>query len=246
MTTRIVWRYRRKRHTPSAAKSRKQDQSITVDSQAAGGQHSHGPEELKQAKVQFAEEEEAQTKLQFQEEEEAQTKVQFQEEEEEEMQTRVQFQEEEEEAAQAKTQREPVPARSCRLIRSVARSGFKGSPGSLPFARRIQNSFGRYNISGVKAFSDLSAKKANLRLGSLAYASREKVAFRGYPDLQTAAHEAAHIIQQRKGVQLKDGAGRKGDAYERHADEVADRVTRGKSAESLLGKIPHHDKASKG
>jgi hypothetical protein len=194
-----------------------------------------------QAKVQFAEEEEAQPKVQFAEEEEAQPKVQLAEEEE--AQAKTQFQEEEEEEIQAKS--EPVPVRSRRLIRSVVQGGFHGSPGSLPFGQRIQASFGHHDVSGVKAFGDVSAKKANLILGSMAYASREKVAFRGYPDLHTAAHEAAHIIQQRQGVQLKGGVGRKGDSYEQHADAVADRVVQGKSVESLLARSPGHDKGEK-
>ena len=220
-------------------------------------------EEEAQTRLQFQEEEEAQTKLQFQEEEEAQPRVQLQEEEEEAQakvqlqeeeeaaQTKVQLQEEEEGTAQALVQRqeeeetqpkpEPVAGRSARLIRTVARSGFRGSSGSYPFRQRIQTAFGRHDISRVRVFNDAAARQANRRLGSLAYASREKVAFRGYPDLHTAAHEAAHIIQQRRGVRLKDGAGRKGDAYERHADAVADRVVRGKKVESLLNRTPTSD-----
>jgi hypothetical protein len=42
------------------------------------------------------------------------------------------------------------------------------------------------------------------------------------------------VVQQRAGVQLKGGVGEVGDRYERHADDVADRVVQGKSAESLL------------
>lgn len=53
-------------------------------------------------------------------------------------------------------------------------------------------------------------------------------------DLHTVAHEAAHVVQQRGGVQLKGGVGAAGDAYERHADAVADRVVAGESAEDLL------------
>src|SRR5690606_1204317 len=44
----------------------------------------------------------------------------------------------------------------------------------------------------------------------------------------------AHVIQQRAGVQLSGDVGQEGDAYERHADEVADAVVRGESAEVLL------------
>ena len=53
-------------------------------------------------------------------------------------------------------------------------------------------------------------------------------------DLHIAAHEAAHVVQQRGGVQLKGGVGEVGDAYEQHADQVADAVVQGKSAEALL------------
>jgi hypothetical protein len=45
-------------------------------------------------------------------------------------------------------------------------------------------------------------------------------------DLHTVAHEEAHVVQQRSGVQLKGGVGEVGDAYEQQADEVADRVVR--------------------
>lgn len=265
MAPRIVWRYRRKRHSPSAAASRRQERGFgTVEPQATGDRQVIRPEQARRqnrrrldregppAAVQFQEEEETQAKFQFQEEEEAaQGKVQFQEEEEaaqpklqfqeeeEEAQAKFQFQEEEEEEAQPKS--EPIAKRSGRLIRSVARAGFKGHPGSYPFQRRIQAAFGRHNISYVSAFNDAAAMRANRKLGTLAYASREKVAFRGYPDLHTAAHEAAHIIQQRKGVRLTDGTGKKGDAYERNADAVAGRVVRGKSAEALLNRKPVSD-----
>src|ERR1043165_5661679 len=60
------------------------------------------------------------------------------------------------------------------------------------------------------------------------------VAFREAPDLHTAAHEAAHVVQQRAGVQVTDGVGATGDAYEQNADAVADAVVAGGSAEGLL------------
>lgn len=62
------------------------------------------------------------------------------------------------------------------------------------------------------------------------------IAFRQAPDLHTAAHEAAHVLQQRAGVHLKGGVGEDGDDYEKHADAVADRVVAGRSAEDLLSK----------
>jgi hypothetical protein len=60
------------------------------------------------------------------------------------------------------------------------------------------------------------------------------VAFARAPDLHTAAHEAAHVVQQRGGVQLAGGVGREGDVFEQHADRVADLVVQGRSAESTL------------
>ncbi|HZJ68368.1 MAG TPA: hypothetical protein VFD36_32930, partial [Kofleriaceae bacterium] len=67
------------------------------------------------------------------------------------------------------------------------------------------------------------------------YATGSTVAFASpSPSLHTAAHEAAHVVQQRGGVQLAGGVGQAGDAYERHADAVADRVVAGASAEDLL------------
>ena len=53
--------------------------------------------------------------------------------------------------------------------------------------------------------------------------------------MHTAAHEAAHVVQQRGGVQLKGGIdGGASAPYERHADAVADAVVAGRSAEGLL------------
>src|SRR6185295_18756758 len=75
---------------------------------------------------------------------------------------------------------------------------------------------------------------ATASLGAHGYATGNSVAFAGTPDLHTAAHEAAHVVQQRAGVHLKNGLGEVGDVHERHADAVADKVMRGESAESLL------------
>jgi hypothetical protein len=63
------------------------------------------------------------------------------------------------------------------------------------------------------------------------------VAFGSAPDVHTAAHEAAHVVQQRGGVQLKAGIDQPGDSYERHADAVADAVVAGRSAAPLLDQV---------
>jgi hypothetical protein len=116
----------------------------------------------------------------------------------------------------------------------VAGSGVAGSGGELPHRPTIQQLFGRHDVSGVKAHVGGEAATASRAIGAEAYATGNHVAFAGAPSLHTAAHEAAHVVQQRAGVQLKGGVGESGDPYERHADAVADRVVAGQSAEALL------------
>lgn len=73
--------------------------------------------------------------------------------------------------------------------------------------------------------------------GAEAYTAGDRVAFRGSPDLHTAAHEAAHVVQQRGGIAAKGGLGQPGDPYEQHADRVADMVVAGRSAEGELSRM---------
>jgi calpain family cysteine protease/uncharacterized protein DUF4157 len=116
----------------------------------------------------------------------------------------------------------------------TAAEGLTGAAQALPHREQIQRAFGHHDVDDVRAFVGGAAASASDRLGAEAYATGDAVAFRDSPDLHTAAHEAAHVVQQRGGVQLKDKLGRAGDAYEAHADAVADAVTGGRSAEGLL------------
>lgn len=120
-------------------------------------------------------------------------------------------------------------------VHAAAAHGTAGSGGSLPHAGVIQKAFGRHDVSAVHAHVGGAAKRASQAMGAEAYASGNDVAFAEAPSLHTAAHEAAHVVQQRAGVQLAGGVGQTGDAYERNADQVADAVVAGKSAEALLG-----------
>jgi hypothetical protein len=123
-------------------------------------------------------------------------------------------------------------------VQAAAAEGVSGSGGSLPHADRIQRSFGGYDISNVQAHTDAAAANASASMGATAYASGNHVALgAGGQDLHTVAHEAAHVVQQRAGVQLSGGVGKAGDAYEQHADKVADAVVAGKSAEPLLAEM---------
>lgn len=123
-------------------------------------------------------------------------------------------------------------------VHQAASDGIGGSGGSMPHLDAIQASFGNHDIGGVRAHTDSAASQANEALGAEAYATGNDVAFASSsPSLHTAAHEAAHVVQQRGGVQLKSGIGSVGDAYEQHADAVADQVVQGKSAEGLLNQM---------
>lgn len=116
----------------------------------------------------------------------------------------------------------------------TAAEGLQGGGQPLPHLEAIQQSFGRHDVQGVKALIGGPAAQAAKKIGAQAYASGEKIAFQSEPDLHTAAHEAAHVVQQRGGVSLPGGVGQQGDAYETHANAVADLVVRGESAERLL------------
>ena len=120
-------------------------------------------------------------------------------------------------------------------IHRIATAGVSGQKVSFPHQDRIQASFGRHSISHFTAHTDGSAKSATKAINAEAYATGTSAAFSKIsPDLHTAAHEAAHLIQQQGGVQLKGGIGGLNDEYERHADAVADNVVAGQSAEILL------------
>ena len=120
------------------------------------------------------------------------------------------------------------------LSRELVRLGLKGSGRPLPYLEAIQSSFGRHALDEVSAYVGGPAKEANERMGASAFTSGEDIAFKQWPDLRTAAHEAAHVVQQRADLRFHGGIGKADDRHERHADAVADAVVRGQSAESLL------------
>lgn len=120
---------------------------------------------------------------------------------------------------------------------AVAAQGVQGGGSQLPHYDRIQASFGHHDVSDVQAHTGGHAAQASNALGAQAYAMGNAVAFGGAPDLHTAAHEAAHVVQQRAGVQLKGGVGSEGDQYENNANAVADRVVQGKPAMDLLDPV---------
>lgn len=120
-------------------------------------------------------------------------------------------------------------------IQATAAEGVRGGGGRMPHFDRIQASFGRHDIGAVQAHVGGAARDASEQIGASAYATGDNVAFRDQPDLFTAAHEAAHVVQQKAGVDLPSGVGTVGDTYEKNADAVASKVVAGESAEALLG-----------
>ncbi len=119
-------------------------------------------------------------------------------------------------------------------IHDAARLGTSGPGGSLPHFDRIQESFGRHSVADAQAHTGAAAQAASGSLGANAFTTAGHIAFAGHPNLRLAAHEAAHIVQQRAGLNLDSGVGRIGDRHEQHANAVADRVMRGESSEALL------------
>jgi uncharacterized protein DUF4157 len=137
----------------------------------------------------------------------------------------------------AAVQRKSTGAGGAEQVLETAAHGTSGAAGPLPHLGEIQRSFGRHDVSGVQAHTDEPAVTASRAMGAEAYATGGHVAFAGAPTLHTAAHEAAHVVQQVAGVQLRGGVGQPGDHYEQHADRVADAVVRGESSEALLGEL---------
>jgi hypothetical protein len=119
-------------------------------------------------------------------------------------------------------------------VHAAAAHGITGGATALPHLAPIQQAFGRHDVGHVRAHVGGAAAEGAAAMGASAFAVGDHVAFAGSPDLHTAAHEAAHVVQQRAGVQLKGGVGEAGDRHEQHADAVADLVVQGKSAEAIL------------
>jgi Domain of unknown function (DUF4157) len=118
-------------------------------------------------------------------------------------------------------------------VHAASARGIAAPATALPHAERIQASFGAgHDVGPIQAHVGGDSAAA---MGATAYASGNHVVFDREPDLHTAAHEAAHVVQQARGVELSDGVGQAGDRDERHADAVADRVVAGRSAADLLG-----------
>jgi outer membrane protein OmpA-like peptidoglycan-associated protein len=107
---------------------------------------------------------------------------------------------------------------------------------SLPYREVIERSFGPgHDLSNVRCEIGGAAALKNALVGSSAFTRGEQISFRAEPTLDEAAHEAAHVVQQRQGSIPPGGFSRRGDRWEQHADKVAGRVTGGEPASDLVG-----------
>lgn len=120
------------------------------------------------------------------------------------------------------------PGRRTLVEHEAASRGVAGAGQPLPYLEQIRRSFGRHDISNVTATIGGDAAASGEQLGADAYAYGDRIAFASPPDLHTAAHEAAHVVQQRAGVSAPH------ETHEHQADAVADAVVAGQSAEHLL------------
>lgn len=127
---------------------------------------------------------------------------------------------------------------SAKDVHAAASHGISGTAGTIPHLAAIQASFGHHDVSGIEAHTDAAAAVGASAMGADAFATGTHVAFgSSSPSLHTAAHEAAHVVQQRQGVSLMGGVGSAGDRYEQHAEQVADLVVRGASAQAALDEV---------
>jgi hypothetical protein len=134
----------------------------------------------------------------------------------------------------AAIQRRAAGSEQAGEVHAAAARGVATPAQPLPHADSIQRAFGRHDVSRIQAHVGGEAAASAGAMGAAAYATGDHVVLGHSTDLATVAHEAAHVVQQRAGVQLKGGVGAAGDQHEQHADAVAARLTAGESAEDLL------------
>lgn len=84
-------------------------------------------------------------------------------------------------------------------VHASAARGVATAASPLPFSDTLQRAFGRHDVSTIKAHVGGDAAASAAAMGATGYAAGNHVVFAGALDLHTAAHEAAHVMQQRGG-----------------------------------------------
>jgi hypothetical protein len=121
-----------------------------------------------------------------------------------------------------------------RATQELAAQATSGSGSSLPYLSEIEALFGQ-SLGHIQAHLGGEAGESSRAMGAAAFASGDQIVFRdANPSKELVAHEVAHIVQQGAGQGPSGGVGKQGDSLEKNADEVADRVKKGESAQDLL------------
>jgi hypothetical protein len=131
----------------------------------------------------------------------------------------------------------PVHPPNGRPAIEVANRGAAHASEPLPFLEKIQRAFGRHEVGHSRVAIDGASAFAAGQLGANAFTIGDRIGFRAVPDLRLAAHEAAHVVQQRAGVALDAEVGAPADRFEANADAAAEAVVRGDSAVPILDRI---------
>ena len=124
-------------------------------------------------------------------------------------------------------------------VMSTALKAINTPSSRLPYLDRIQTLFGAHDLTDARAHIGGIAGSTARDFDAMAYTTGNHVVFQGAPDLATAAHEAAHIVQQRAGLSPSEATGVSGEKYERQADDVAKRVVQGRAVADLMPPQPN-------
>jgi hypothetical protein len=80
----------------------------------------------------------------------------------------------------------------------LAEASLHDATSPLPHREQIQAAFGGYDLGTVRTLVGGNAARLAAAMGANAYAVGNRIGFRDLPDLDLAAHEAAHVVQQRE------------------------------------------------
>lgn len=129
---------------------------------------------------------------------------------------------------------EPSAAQHAATVPSVSAPG---RPLDAETRDALEPRFG-FDFSQIRTHTDSEARRSAAALHARAFTTGNDIVFAAaQPSPWLLAHEIAHVSQQR-GATTRSVAGMAGDAHERHADAVADIITRGGSATTLLRQAP--------
>jgi hypothetical protein len=109
------------------------------------------------------------------------------------------------------------------VARSVAEDAARTPTAALPHADEIQPLVPDVDLSTIRAHVGADAGAATRQLGAKAFTAGDHVVLPADASKRTVAHEVAHVAQQRRGT-APAGMGAAGDAREREADAVAQKI----------------------